>query len=179
MPSPSTCESDPTGRAPSTPGAKLDAGKPPLLRGVLQYFPRALQAVAEVSAHGAAKYTWKGWETVPDGVARYGDALARHLVKEAAGPLDQDSGLLHAAHAAWNALARLELILREQEAVKLARPPATVAQDADEIPTQHQSAPVEDQARFHLCDSCMKAGRSCPVHPQRSVGCCMEYRPRA
>jgi hypothetical protein len=30
------------------------------------------------------------------------------------GPLDEDSGFLHAAHAAWNALARLELILRAQ-----------------------------------------------------------------
>jgi hypothetical protein len=111
----STPESDPTGRQPNTPGAKLDAGKAPVLRGVIQYFPRALMAVSEVSAHGAAKYTWKGWEDVPDGIERYGDALARHLVKEAMGPLDEDSGFLHAAHAAWNALLRLELILRAQE----------------------------------------------------------------
>ena len=106
-------EFDPTGRAPSTPGAKLDAGKAPILRGVIQYFPLALSAVAEVSAHGAAKYTWKGWQTVPDGINRYGDALARHLVKENLGMQDEDSGLLHAAHAAWNALARLELIMRD------------------------------------------------------------------
>jgi len=76
-------ESDPTGRAPGSPGAKLDAGKAPVLRGVIQYFPRAILAVAEVSAHGASKYTWNGWETVPDGPARYGDALVRHLCKEA------------------------------------------------------------------------------------------------
>jgi hypothetical protein len=29
--------------------------------------------------------------------------------------VDPDSGLLHAAHTAWGALARLELILREKE----------------------------------------------------------------
>jgi hypothetical protein len=29
--------------------------------------------------------------------------------------LDPDSQLLHASHAAWNALARLELMLREKE----------------------------------------------------------------
>lgn len=29
--------------------------------------------------------------------------------------LNPDSQLLHAAHLAWNALARLELILREME----------------------------------------------------------------
>jgi hypothetical protein len=75
-----------------------------------------LVAVAEVSAHGATKYTWNGWETVPDGIARYGDALARHVLKEAMeGPVDKDSHLTHMAHAAWNALARLELALREQE----------------------------------------------------------------
>lgn len=107
---PAYVERDPTGRAPHEPGAKLDEGKPPLLRGCLGYFPLALAAVAEVSAHGAEKYAWRGWESVPDGVARYGDALARHLC--AAGP-DPGSGLDHAAHAAWNALARLELMLRE------------------------------------------------------------------
>lgn len=107
-----TPESDPTGRAPNTPGAKLDAGKAPLLRGCLGYFPLALAEVAKVSEYGAKKYTWKGWETVPDGVARYGDALARHLVQDGE---DKDTGLLHAAHCAWNALARLELMLREKQ----------------------------------------------------------------
>ena len=106
-------ESDPTGRAPNTPGAKLDAGKAPVLRGVLQYFPRAIMAVAQVSEHGAKKYTWNGWETVPDGIARYGDAMGRHLLQTG---FDKDSDLLHAAHCAWNSLARLELILREYEA---------------------------------------------------------------
>lgn len=104
-------EADPTGRAPGTPGAKLDAGKAPMLRGCVEYFPLALEQVAKVSQFGANKYTWKGWETVPDGINRYGDALVRHLAKE---EHDPDSGLLHAAHAAWNALARLELMLRER-----------------------------------------------------------------
>lgn len=110
-------ESDPTGRQAKDPGSKLDAGKPPVMRGVIQYFPRALMAVSLVSLKGAEKYTWRGWETVPDGPNRYGDALARHLVLEdIEGEYDKDTGLLHAAQAAWNALARLELILREQEA---------------------------------------------------------------
>lgn len=115
-------ETDPTGRNPRTPGAKLDAGKPPVLRGVLQYFPRALAAVAEVSEHGARKYTWKGWEQVPDGINRYGDALGRHLIGEAIDGLrDPKSDLLHAAHAAWNALARLEMLLLFEAAQGAAR----------------------------------------------------------
>ena len=109
-------EQDPTGCDPHTAGAKLDAGKAPVLRGAIEYFPRALMAVADVSAFGASKYTWRGWESVPDGVARYGDALGRHILKERIEGLnDSDSGLLHAAHAAWCALARLELMLRELE----------------------------------------------------------------
>ena len=42
--------------------------------------------------------------------------MVRHLLKEGSGErLDPDSGLMHAAHTAWGALARLELILREEE----------------------------------------------------------------
>ena len=110
-------ETDPTGRAPHEPGAKLDAGKPPVMRGVVQYFPRALVAIAGVSDVGMKKYTWKGWESVPDGVNRYSDAMGRHLILESTeGEYDKDTGLLHSAQVAWNALARLELILREKEA---------------------------------------------------------------
>jgi len=113
---PGVAEADPTGRDPHQPGAKLDAGKAPMLRGLLDYFPRATLAVANVSAFGASKYAWKGWESVPNGAERYSDALGRHIVKEAIeGPIDRESGLRHAAHAAWCALARLELLQRADE----------------------------------------------------------------
>lgn len=95
---------------------KYDGGKAPVFRGLLDYFPRAVESVAAVSAFGASKYAWKGWEGVPDGYNRYSDALVRHLTYEGKGEvLDPDSGLLHASHAAWNALARLELLLKERE----------------------------------------------------------------
>lgn len=93
---------------------KYDGGKPCVFRGSIDYFPRAIEAVSEVSTFGAQKYAWKGWEGVEDGYARYSDAMARHLISEGKGELvDPDSGLLHAAHCAWNALARLELKLRD------------------------------------------------------------------
>lgn len=96
---------------------KYDGGKSPIYRGGLGYFPRAISAVATVSAFGASKYAWNGWQNVSDGYSRYSDALVRHLGYEAEGEdVDPDSGLLHAAHTAWNALARLELLLREREA---------------------------------------------------------------
>lgn len=112
-------EKDPNGLNSKEPGSKLDAGKPPVMQGMLQYFPRAINAVAEVSAVGAKKYSWKGWESVQDGINRYGDALARHLLASTIeGPYDKDTGLLHDTQVAWNALARLELILREKESNK-------------------------------------------------------------
>jgi hypothetical protein len=111
---PTLQETDPTGRSPHSPGAKLDAGKPPIKRGVLQYFPRALEAVAFVSQHGAEKYLWGGWRDVPDAINRYGDASERHTIKEVIeGPYDKDSELLHQAHKAWNELAVLEKMLEE------------------------------------------------------------------
>lgn len=97
-------------------GKKFDAGKAPLVQGCLAYFPRALSAVANVSAYGAKKYAVpysdKNWSRLPDGIARYTDGLGRHVLFESIdGPTDPESGHLHAAHAAWNALARLELLL--------------------------------------------------------------------
>jgi hypothetical protein len=99
-----------------TGAIKYDAGKVCSYRGAVQYFPRAITAVAEISTFGAKKYAWNGWEAVDDGINRYSDAMVRHLLAEGKGELvDPDSGLLHAAHCAWGALARLELILREKE----------------------------------------------------------------
>ena len=99
-----------------TGAIKYDAGKAPIFRGLISYFPRAATAVAQVSGFGANKYAWNGWEQVDDGINRYSDAMVRHLMREGEGEvLDSDSGLLHAAHVAWGALARLELILRERE----------------------------------------------------------------
>jgi hypothetical protein len=109
-------EEDPTGADPHSKGAKLDAGKSPVFQGLFDYFPRACLHVADVSDVGAKKYTWKGWESVPNGYTRYSDALSRHLLKKGIeGDFDSDTMLLHDAHIAWNAMAILELKLRDLE----------------------------------------------------------------
>ncbi|WP_243641012.1 dATP/dGTP diphosphohydrolase domain-containing protein [Shewanella vesiculosa] len=112
-------EVDPTGRSPQDAGAKLDSGKvrPGL---VLGGFARALWAVSEVGTVGANKYSDNGWVSVPNGESRYDDAGMRHWLKDKMGEKqDDDSKLRHLAHEAWNALAVLDLALREQEAKRV------------------------------------------------------------
>lgn len=102
--------------------AKYDDRKVPIFKGVMRYFAASLAAVARVSEAGSVKYSWseygKGWAQVPDGEVRYTEALLRHLSDEAKGEFyDMDTQTLHAANAAWNALARLELILQRRPAI--------------------------------------------------------------
>lgn len=112
-------ELDPSGLQANTPGAKLDAGKIDVYRGGIAYFPRALEAIARVSEKGARKYSWKGWEKVANGVVRYTAAMMRHILKEDREEIDPDTMEPHIAQTAWNAMARLELYLRDkEEAVK-------------------------------------------------------------
>ena len=103
-------ESDPNGLDQHMPGAKMDACKPDLT--YLCQFPRALRAVCLIAMYGANKYTERGWENVSDGPRRYLAAEIRHALP-IQGYLDKESGLMHDAHKAWNALAALELQLRE------------------------------------------------------------------
>lgn len=107
-------EWDPDGKEPDQEGAKLDHGKPRCSL-VLGAFANALLKVSEVGTFGAEKYSDNGWLSVENGQERYDDAKIRHWLYEKAGrELDQQSNLLHAAHEAWNALARLELMLRNK-----------------------------------------------------------------
>lgn len=112
-------EVDPNGIDPKQGGAKLDAGKTPAFQGLINYFPRACAMVSDVSGVGAKKYSWGGWGTVVDGFNRYSNALMRHLFAEGRGEKYDNgpggTGMLHAAQVAWNALARLEMMLREEE----------------------------------------------------------------
>ena len=111
---PICAESDPHGIDPHAPGAKLDAGKP-RIGLVLRGFSRALIEVSKIGTEGAKKYSDNGWMSVPGGIERYDDALFRHVLTQDRTSIDPGFNLLHMAHAAWNALAELELMLREME----------------------------------------------------------------
>lgn len=108
-------EKDPHGRDPHQVGAKVDAGKNEYDM-VLYSFPNALAHVDRIGKFGARKYTKGGFLEVPNGQVRYFNAEMRHGIKHQSGELvDPDSNELHLSHKAWNALAELELYLREQE----------------------------------------------------------------
>lgn len=91
----------------------MDDGKP----GTHFLMPRALLEVAAVASFGAAKYADRGWEAHAP-TAQYSKFLGpmlRHILKWMKGEdTDDESGKHHLAHAAWNVLALLELILVEK-----------------------------------------------------------------
>lgn len=95
-------------------GLKYDAGKP-LLADMLQDFKGPLEQVSRVWEFGKNKYGFRNWRHVEDAEHRYTNALVRHLCAEDDKDTDDDSNLLHAAHVAWNALARLHFILESRK----------------------------------------------------------------
>jgi len=78
----------------------------PIASGVLDYFPRALAAVAEVSLVGNDKHNpgqplhWAKHKSTDQA-----DCIARHLIER--GGMDEN-GVRHSAQLAWRALALLE-----------------------------------------------------------------------
>ena len=84
----------------------------PIARGVLDYFPDAIAAVAEVSRLGNEQHNpgeplhWSREKS-----ADHADCVARHLIER--GTLDAD-GVRHSAKLAWRALALLQIEIEEQ-----------------------------------------------------------------
>ena len=157
-------ESDPNGLDPHQAGAKLDAGKN-RLGLVLGGFARALVEVGKVGTYGANKYTDDGWLSVPNGEARYTDALLRHLMFEYCGEAtDGDSNLSHAAHAAWNALARLELAIRREQLQSDGETPEQVRDVRDIGVEEKQEDPGGVRAREMAVRS---ASFYPPIYPRR------------
>ena len=96
------------------PGLKYDDGKPNLSL-VLGGFYQALLDVGYIGTFGAKKYTPNGWKEVDNAQERYESALLRHTLAAVGGnPYDSETGHLHLAHAAWNALALTQMHFMHQ-----------------------------------------------------------------
>ncbi|MGH9960537.1 MAG: dATP/dGTP diphosphohydrolase domain-containing protein, partial [Pyrinomonadaceae bacterium] len=79
----------------------------PLVRGLLDYFPNALIAVADVSYVSNDKHNpGESLHWSRDKSTDHADSIMRHLIDR--GAVDPEDGLLHSAHLAWRALALLE-----------------------------------------------------------------------
>ena len=94
-------------------GIKYDSGKLRLAE-MMQDFRVPLSAVCKVWEFGADKYAKSNWQLVDNAIDRYTNAMLRHLMTEVQQPYDDESELLHAAHVAWNALARLHFIVQKE-----------------------------------------------------------------
>lgn len=77
---------------------------------------RELEEIARVYTAGAKKYGPNRWQNLPDGYQRYKGALLRHLTElEKGNDIDEDTGCMHAAQIAWNAIAMLHFKMNEME----------------------------------------------------------------
>ena len=102
-----------TGVLPTEPGARKNV---PMARGLLDYFPNALAAVAYVSYIGNKQHN-PGEELhwAKEKSTDHADCIMRHLLDR--GKLDSD-GIRHSAKLAWRALAALEIEI-ENEAERI------------------------------------------------------------
>lgn len=93
---------------PTDPGARKGA---PIARGVLDYFPRAITAIAELSRIANEQHNPGEplhWDRLKS--TDHADCIVRHLIDR--GKIDTD-GLRHSAKVAWRALALLEIELED------------------------------------------------------------------
>jgi hypothetical protein len=91
----------------------------PLVRGLLDYFPGALAAVAHVSKVGNDQHNpGQPMHHARGKSTDHADCIVRHLLDR--GTVDTD-GLRHTAKAAWRALALLQEELEQAEGAPLPR----------------------------------------------------------
>jgi hypothetical protein len=95
-------------------GVKLNKNKPQISL-LFKQFPKALEAIAKCSEYGHEKYKetdsdYLNFSRVEGGSNTYASAGLRHRLEQGN---DLESGLPHQYHIAWNALAELELWIKE------------------------------------------------------------------
>jgi hypothetical protein len=114
----------------------------PIARGVLDYFPLAIAAVAEVSRLGNEQHNpGQPMHWAREKSSDHADCVARHLIDR--GKIDVDK-MRHSAKMAWRSLALLELELEEAAAQEAHEARQKVAQ-----PFPMTAADWEAQERLH------------------------------
>jgi hypothetical protein len=90
----------------------------PVCTGVIDYFPDALLAVAELSRKGNDKHNpGQPLHWAKDKSNDHADCIVRHLIDR--GTIDPEDGVRHSTKVAWRALALLQIeIETEREKAK-------------------------------------------------------------
>ena len=92
-------------------GLKYDDGK---LRWDLLPL-KEIEDIVRVYTEGAKKYEANSWQNLPDGYNRYKAAMFRHLLAfETGHEVDEETGCLHLAQVAWNAIAMLYYSIKKK-----------------------------------------------------------------
>lgn len=97
-------------------GLKFSNDKPKL-HLLFRQFPNAIQEIVKLSEYGHNKYIegdedYQNFSRVENPDTAYIDAELRHLCDMYSKDIKDESGFIHKAHKAWNALADLELTLK-------------------------------------------------------------------
>ena len=94
-------------KMPTLPTDPQNRKEMPVARGLLDYFPDAVAAVANVSFVGNQQHNpGEPMHWAKDKSTDHADCIVRHLIER--GTLDTD-GLRHSAKLAWRALALLQI----------------------------------------------------------------------
>lgn len=100
-------------RQPVLPANATARKNAPIARGVLDYFPRAIAAVAELSRIGNEQHNpGEPMHWAKEKSTDHADCIARHLIDR--GTVDTDT-VRHSTKVAWRALAMLEIELEVAE----------------------------------------------------------------
>lgn len=79
-----------------------------------------LEEIAKVLTKGAEKYAPNNWKNLQNGYERYKAAMLRHLCEVEKGNIyDEDTGCMHAAQIAVNAIFMLHFKIKERDKDKI------------------------------------------------------------
>ena len=95
-------------------GIKYDTNKPRLAEMIIS-FREPLIELCKVYEFGLNKYGKDNFRQLDNGKDRYLNAFIRHMVAAKDSPIDEESGIRHTAHMAFNALACLLFDLKEDK----------------------------------------------------------------
>lgn len=160
-------------RATTIPEDAPSRKRHPVASGVLDYFPDALVALANVSWHGNEHHNPGQplhWARGKSG--DHADALVRHFLQR--GTRDTD-GIRHSAKIAWRALAMLQEEIEAEQAQTFVGEPGMVIKVAGRAADIHRGGGEVGVSTTERADGCCQpigklCSSDCPRQVEQRVG---------